>query len=233
MAIPNNSKIKRNVKEVPGRKKIDMSQTNPDADENDNQLTHPSCAGLKPEILDSSVNLVAGERVENALPSTQQNENSEDDMRSTRENTSELDSDNDSEALEKHNIPSMLDDVTPLGNGSVSKTRSGKGYATVIKTEKNGNRVTFSGEVIEKLKVSDNIHIGVTDGKLVLSGIVHNKLMSYKVKKQGSKSIVYSRSLVDAIVEKLNLDFNDKVSMTFTHIEYSEIDDTKIALISF
>lgn len=117
-------------------------------------------------------------------------------------------------------------EVTKLQAEYKAKTRSGKGALTLVNSEKNGKRAMVSKEVLELIGDTSEIEIGITDEGIAIAKKLPQNGTKFSLKRVGNKGAIYSSSLVNELTEAFDLDFSDRVSITFTDAEEILIDDT-------
>ncbi len=133
------------------------------------------------------------------------------------------------EEMETYN----LSNIKKAKASSTSRgTCSGAGVVTIVNSEKNGKRISFSEDAIEHLKNEESIQIGFKDKKLfIYTGLEEDKY--YSIKKQGAKYIAYNSELVKEITKELELDFTERVSITLCSAKYTEDEDgNKLVVVS-
>ena len=121
---------------------------------------------------------------------------------------------------------------------SKEKQKKGKGIITIVNAERknNGNRITFSTELQRDLKLSDEVQIAIAeDGSSLMIGVMLDeeqktyKLRRLKKGNSNSRLVLYNKKVVEEITKKMNLQFENKVSITFYGIEYIETEKGLIA----
>lgn len=109
--------------------------------------------------------------------------------------------------------------------------KAGKGVATLVNAQRTGcgQRLVLSAQLINDLEILDTVQILISnDGKSLLLGTnISDKATNYKLrllnkdKPQGRKTL-YNSAVVNEITHKMNLSFEDTVSVTFYGVEYFE-----------
>lgn len=118
---------------------------------------------------------------------------------------------------------------------SVAKVtnRSGEqGVLTIVSTQKNGSRLVTANEINQALGEPQSIHVGFTDGKVVLAAYLGEAYTNYPLRKHGAKRVIYNKELVEQFVEHFQLDFSDRTSITFRSVTYQDWQGNKTAIIS-
>ncbi|MCM3625509.1 hypothetical protein M4D70_25360 [Brevibacillus borstelensis] len=139
---------------------------------------------------------------------------------------------NTDDPIETEGEETGLSDFSPSSSNGASPRTSGAGVASVIKTPKNGNRMTKSKELMEKLGFPERVQISFTDREIAIAEELPNNDNYFTVKKQKSKGVIYSASLVKEITERFGLDFSDKVSITFHKVRYVQSGQKTVAIIT-
>ena len=121
---------------------------------------------------------------------------------------------------------------------SREKLKRGRGAITIVNAEgkNNGNRIMFSKELEKDLELNNEVQIAIAkDGSsLMLGAMFDEEQTTYKLRRlkkgnSNSRLVLYNKKVVEEITEKMNLQFEDKVSITFYGIEYEETDNGLIA----
>lgn len=110
-----------------------------------------------------------------------------------------------------------------------SKEHDGVGVLTIINAVKGGKRVEISKEVAVQLTLQDYVEVKLGKGSILLGKNLEGR--GFALKKQGTKSIIYSSGLVQEITTKYSLDFSKSVSKTFKQVEYAQQNGCLVALI--
>jgi len=119
--------------------------------------------------------------------------------------------------------------IKPKSRNKARGSKSAKGVCTVISSQKNGKRVTLSKEIMELLNNPASIEIGFTKDGIVVATELPENGEEFSLGKIGNKGVIYSSQLVEEITELFHLDFQDRVSITFTEAE--EVNDESDNLI--
>lgn len=143
------------------------------------------------------------------------------------------------------NSQEAVNDPTTLNEGTVSfetliasvskvTSRSGvQGVLTIVKTASNGNRLAVASEMHQTLGEPQSIQVGFTDGKAVLAEYLGEGYTDYFLRKQGAKSVIYNKELVEQFVKHFQLDFNKRTSITLHSVTYQDWQGQKAAVISY
>ena len=133
------------------------------------------------------------------------------------------------EYLTKHNI--TFDDIEPSEAEQTQRTGFEAGVWTLINSKRNGKRSVHSADLIESLGNPESLQFSYIPGKVLIGENLKGVDRRFKLKKYGKKFVIYAASLVEEITKKLDLDYSDRVSITFTDVEYIENNGTVIAVI--
>ena len=115
--------------------------------------------------------------------------------------------------------------IKPKSMSNVRSSKSPKGVCTVINSKQNGRRVILSKETMDCLKNPTKLEVGFTEDGIVIAEKLPENGVEFSIKKNGNKMVIYSSALVEEITELFNLDFSNRVSITFTEAEeYGDLD---------
>lgn len=118
---------------------------------------------------------------------------------------------------------------------ATAQTSKGGAYSLHIVCAK-GNRksISLSKKLAEKLSLSSNVFITAydTEGYIVLSNTaIDHESVSYKFS-NAKDYIVYNAALVQFLAETFYLDYAQRTSISFRDIEFSNIEDINVAIIT-
>ena len=131
----------------------------------------------------------------------------------------------DEEMIEDFNI----DEIVPVKTKVVNRMVGEPGVITLINSKKNGKRISFAGAVMDKLGNPDKLQIVFWQKGIVVGVGLPKADQFFPVKKSGNKGIVYSGGLVQEITSQFNLDFSERVSITFPKVAYKDMDGHPLA----
>jgi hypothetical protein len=97
--------------------------------------------------------------------------------------------------------------------------RTSGGKATIVNSKENGKRMTFPKSLLEELGIEDNVDVSITPNGLAIGNELPKNAETFQLKMSGNKGVIYSASLVQEITEVFELDFSDRVSITFNEAE--------------
>lgn len=123
-----------------------------------------------------------------------------------------------------------LKDFKKPKSKATTKSIGEAGICTIVNS-KNGRRIVFSNEVIQKLGAEDKIQISLGKKGIAISKGDND---GFTLKQSGKKFIVYCGPLVKEITEEYKLVFGKdkgKVAVTFHSIEYFKDGDKKCGYI--
>jgi hypothetical protein len=131
----------------------------------------------------------------------------------------------DEEMLEDFN----LDEIIPVKTKVVNRMIGEPGVITIINSKKNGKRIIFAGAAIDKLGNPSKLQVVFWQNGIVVGEVLPKADQFFPVKESGNKGIVYSGGLVQEITSKFNLDFSERVSITFPKVAYKDMDGHTLA----
>ncbi|HAT4317688.1 TPA: hypothetical protein I9095_001801 [Clostridium perfringens] len=107
---------------------------------------------------------------------------------------------------------------------------SNKGSISIVNA-KTGKRITINKSILDKIGVKDKLQFAFSDDEIAISKELPNNENYFKVKVSNNKGNVYSSELVLEITELYTFDFNNKTSITFDDIKYTNINGIDVAMI--
>ncbi|WP_415319728.1 hypothetical protein [Clostridium perfringens] len=107
---------------------------------------------------------------------------------------------------------------------------SNKGSISIVNA-KTGKRITINKSILDKIGVKDKLQFAFSDDEIAISKKLPNNENYFKVKMSNNKGNVYSSELVLEITELYTFDFNNKTSITFDDIKYTNINGIDVAMI--
>lgn len=118
-------------------------------------------------------------------------------------------------------------------NATKKPCNNKKGVLTLISSKKNGYRILIPAMLAKELQLVDEIQIGFVNQSLLIGRCLPKTKNSFPLRRlKNVKFVVYSKSVVKEIADKLDLDFTDKVSFTFYNVELDEWKGNPVAKIS-
>lgn len=159
-------------------------------------------------------------------------EPNEEDSPPIDENPRETGDDSNPEKIKATRLAKLLAEVNPVESVASSRTNTGSGAMSIIRSAGNGKRITFPLSVLEKLGSPETLQVGFDSSGIMLSE-KHPRLKGkFVIKQQGARGIIYSAPLVEELIRHFQLEFHEKVSMTFVDIEYYDDGEHPLAYIS-
>jgi len=122
-----------------------------------------------------------------------------------------------------------LDELIPVKTKAISKVVGDPGVLSIIKSDNGGKRITFAKNIMEKLNNPVKLQVALARKGIVVGEQIPNKTGHFPVKKSGAKGVIYSGGLVEEIAKEYNLDFSNRVSITFQKVVYKSMDGQTLA----
>ena len=115
------------------------------------------------------------------------------------------------------------------------RTRSGKYSVGIVRSERNGKRISFSAALVDRLELEDAVFITAfpTEGLLILGSTAYSEdSAEFSLRDNKSRGkLCYNASLVEFLISAYHIDYNDHVSKTFMDIVFSENHDPPMAIL--
>lgn len=117
---------------------------------------------------------------------------------------------------------------------SLSRGFGKSGYLTLVDGGKCGKSIAVSSEVHTKLKLTETVQVAFTNDSILLGKCIPSQTIDFKLKKNGTKHMIYSAALVRETTKRLELVFSDdnKTCITFYNVAYDDSLGSVIAIIS-
>ncbi len=131
-----------------------------------------------------------------------------------------------SEAEESMAAMPVITGTTRVANGICS--------LSIVNSETNGKRISFSKALSAKLDLSDKVSIlpNIKTGELIVSKKIKSE-KAYHGKLSGKdKKLCYNASMVQLVTQAFGLDFSERVSRSFSTIRFLEDGDDVVAFIT-
>ena len=106
--------------------------------------------------------------------------------------------------------------IKPKAESNISTAKSPAGVCTVVNSEKNGKRVMFSKDIMECMDNPQKIEACFTESGIALAKKLPENGVEFNVKKIGNKGAIYCSPFVKEITKMFGLNFENRVSITFT-----------------
>lgn len=110
--------------------------------------------------------------------------------------------------------------IKPKSKSNSRGVRTFGGKATIVNSKENGKRMTFPKSLLEELGIEENVDVSITLNGLAIGSELPENAETFQLKMSGNKGVIYSASLVQEITEVFELDFSDRVSITFNEAEF-------------
>lgn len=109
--------------------------------------------------------------------------------------------------------------IKPKAESNITTAKSPAGVCTVVNSKRNGRRVTFARDIMDCLGNPETVEVCFTEDGLAVAKELPENGVEFNVKKIGNKEGIYSSQIVQEITELFDLDFENRVSITFTEAE--------------
>ena len=106
------------------------------------------------------------------------------------------------------------------------------GVMSVINSKRCGKRVTISKELTNELNNPEVLQFAFNENEIAIGEDIPENDHFFTVKVSGAKGVIYSSSLVLEITDLFNLDYSDKVSITFYQVRYVTNGGKKVAIVT-
>ena len=115
---------------------------------------------------------------------------------------------------------------------STKKTIGEAGVCTVVNCLKNGNkRIVLASKLLKQLGEPTSVEIGIMPNGIAIASSLPIDANSFQIRKQGAKSVIYAGQLVNELVEEFNLDYSERTSITFSKVQYEDVNGICTAMI--
>lgn len=115
---------------------------------------------------------------------------------------------------------------------STKKTIGEVGVCTVVNCLKNGNkRIVLASKLLKQLGEPTSVEIGIMPNGIAIASSLPIDANSFQIRKQGAKSVIYAGQLVNELVEEFNLDYPERTSITFSKVQYEDVNGICTAMI--
>lgn len=119
------------------------------------------------------------------------------------------------------NVVEVVMNAIPFSAKNVVRAVARKGGFSIVKA-KTGNRTALAREGHEYLGKPKTLQYAFTDTSVLMGEKLPNNCTHFNVKETNGKAIVYSTALVKEIAERFELNFEDRTSMTFGDVQYTQ-----------
>lgn len=125
---------------------------------------------------------------------------------------------------EVNNMKNSLNLIKPKSKDTSRVDITSGGAMTIVNSKDNGKRITISKGSMEYIGNPESVEIGFTEDGIVIGDKLPENGERFTLRKVGSKAVIYSAQLVKEITELFELDFSNRVSITFTDAEHIEME---------
>lgn len=130
------------------------------------------------------------------------------------------------ESNSNNKVYNQLKVIKPQSISKPRRTENSRGVCAVINSKQNGKRVILAKETMDYLKNPSKLEVGFTEDGIVIAEKLPENGVEFSIKKIGNRKVIYSSELVKEITQLFNLDFSNRVSITFTESEkYDDLDN--------
>ncbi|SDM42742.1 hypothetical protein [Sediminibacillus halophilus] len=105
-----------------------------------------------------------------------------------------------------------------------------KGGVTVVYSD-NGKRLSLNTSILEQLSDLTSVQIAYSDKLIAIANYLGESNTNYALKKNGKSNAIYNAVLVKEIIERYNLDYSNRTSLTFPVYKVQETDKGKVVYI--
>jgi len=128
------------------------------------------------------------------------------------------------------NVDDIVVNATPFSAKNAVRAVAGKGGFSIVKAN-TGNRTALAREGHEYLGKPKTLQYAFNDTSVFIGKKLPNNCTDFNVKETNGKAIVYSTALVKEIAERFELSFDDRTSMTFGDIQYTNNSDEPVIIV--
>ncbi|MDR3596449.1 amidophosphoribosyltransferase [Clostridium sp.] len=132
--------------------------------------------------------------------------------------------------IDEANVTEIVRNATPCSAKNIIRATSNKGGFSVVKAQ-SGNRATIAKQGYEHLGKPRALQFAFTDTSVIIGANLPNNNNDFNVKDSNGKAIVYSTPLVREIAEAFELDFDNRTSMTFGDIQYTNSENSPVIIV--
>lgn len=124
-------------------------------------------------------------------------------------------------------------ELTPFQSKHASREAGGPCNLTIVKTPKNGKRISISEEVLERIGANETVQLAsYRDGIAIGRELPEVDSSPYVLKKSGKKGVVYCGPLVEELTVLFGLDFRGgRTSNSFEEVDYKDKGGLTIAFV--
>lgn len=134
-----------------------------------------------------------------------------------------------------NNMVNSLTDKKATRIPTTAQTSRSRACSLNIVCAKNNRKsITLHKTIAEKLALDSNVYVTVydTEGCIVLSPVAIDKNSVSYMFSNTISFIIYNAALVQFLAEIFELDYTQRTSISFRDIEFSDIGDTPVAIVT-
>jgi hypothetical protein len=124
----------------------------------------------------------------------------------------------------------MVRNATPCSAKNIIRATSNKGGFSIVKA-KSGNRTTIAKQGYEYLGKPNTLQFAFSDTSIIIGVNLPNNDNDFNVKDSNGKAIVYSTPLATKIAKTFELNFDNRTTMTFGDIQYTNSEDSPVIIV--
>lgn len=125
----------------------------------------------------------------------------------------------------------ILEKFIPAVSKGTSRNSVRGGGVSIVKA-KTAMRMSINKSLLDILRITDKVQVSYSDDAIAIAKELPGNDNYFNVKISNNKGNIYSAGLVSEITELYDLDFTDKVSITFNQIQYESIQGIDVAIVT-
>ncbi|WP_117161418.1 hypothetical protein [Paraliobacillus sp. X-1268] len=114
----------------------------------------------------------------------------------------------------------------------IDTIRPGTSGGLNVVYSKNGKRLSLNAAILTQLSNQSTVQIAYSENHIAIANYIGDKNTNYTLKQQGKNGAIYNAALVKEIIERYQLDFSNRTSLTFPVFEVQDKDDEMIVYIN-
>lgn len=132
--------------------------------------------------------------------------------------------------VREHLNNNVLDGFEPAKSKTIPRSTS-KGGVVGIVNSKSVKKISISREAVSRMNNPKYISISLSRDSFAIGEELPNNNNLLNIKTDNGKAVIYSSELVSEITDKYGLDFSNRTSITFSDVEYIQLNGFTIAII--
>jgi len=128
------------------------------------------------------------------------------------------------------NATEIVMNAVPFSAKNAIKSVANSGGFSIVKA-RTGSRITLSKQGYEHLGKPSTMQFASNDTSLIIGEKLPNNENDFNVRDSNGKAIVYSTPLVTEVAEAFELNFDNRTSMTFGDIQYTNNEDSPVIIV--